>query len=518
MEITMTRSPLVRTVLLVGLAAISAGAQSATPLVAISAGPSTSFALRADLTVRVFGDGAPSGLAIPGVLVTTGPRTLPGLAGVVELESGAGHLVARLVDGTVWTVGSNAVLGVPVPAGGTSAAVQVPGVASTVDVAAGLVHSLALRADGSVLGWGSNGSGQIGIAPGTITVASPVVIPGLAGVTAVAAGDFFSMALMADGTVRTWGLNATGQLGLGVSGGNVPTPTIIPGLTGVSKIGAGGAVAWAVLADGTVRVWGSNLFGQVGGAPSVTVPAPTPVPGVTNVQKVVSGGLHLVALRADGSLVAWGSNVLGLLGIPGAATTPQPPTLVPLPSAAQDIAAGQLHTLALLASGELWAWGQSGLPLSSAAPAPVPAVDRDATTDYLGFPCPPAGPGNAVLTCYEVPYVGNPSFALQVQKGNTLGGTAWLFFSPSVASPSVPTTADGCALQLDPTGLMQFIAAGLSPLGPYALSNGVPSQSVPLPIPQLSQLAGTSITFQVAMLPLASQNFLLTNAVMVTVF
>ena len=54
-------------------------------------------------------------------------------------------------------------------------------------IAAGSKHTLALKQDGTVWAWGDNSSGQLG--DGTTTHrTSPVQVPGLTGVSAIAAG------------------------------------------------------------------------------------------------------------------------------------------------------------------------------------------------------------------------------------------------------------------------------------------------------------------------------------------
>jgi alpha-tubulin suppressor-like RCC1 family protein len=58
--------------------------------------------------------------------------------------------------------------------------------------------------------WGYNGSGQLG--NGTTTLSrAPVAVPGLSGVTAIAAGGEHSLALLADGTVRARGFRCSSK-------------------------------------------------------------------------------------------------------------------------------------------------------------------------------------------------------------------------------------------------------------------------------------------------------------------
>ena len=99
-------------------------------------------------------------------------------------------------------------------------------------VAAGEWHTVALTADGTVLTWGFNGFGQLG--EGTATDrSSPVKVTGLTGVVALAAGEGHTVALKADGTVLAWGKNFYGQLGDGTTRHRNSPVVAVPGLTGV---------------------------------------------------------------------------------------------------------------------------------------------------------------------------------------------------------------------------------------------------------------------------------------------
>jgi len=55
-------------------------------------------------------------------------------------------------------------------------------------------HSLALRSDGTVWAWGYNSHGQLGSRT-TNNCNLPVLVPGLEGVTAIAAGGLHSLAM-----------------------------------------------------------------------------------------------------------------------------------------------------------------------------------------------------------------------------------------------------------------------------------------------------------------------------------
>jgi beta-lactam-binding protein with PASTA domain len=57
------------------------------------------------------------------------------------------------------------------------------------------VHSLALTSQGTVWGWGDNSSGELGNGTTSTSPSGAVQVAGLAGVTQVAAGSLFSLAV-----------------------------------------------------------------------------------------------------------------------------------------------------------------------------------------------------------------------------------------------------------------------------------------------------------------------------------
>ncbi|MBI4701488.1 MAG: hypothetical protein HY744_10070 [Deltaproteobacteria bacterium] len=191
----------------------------------------------------------------------------PGRA--VAVAAGYRQSCALLEDGTVRCWGlklfGQSGDGTPKTSG---TAVAVPELTGAVGLSFGWDHACAVLADRTVRCWGGNGCGELG--DGTTKSANaPVAVAGLANAVAVAAGDYHTCALLGDGTVRCWGCNWDGGLGDGTTE-NSSTPVPVAALAGavglaVRTSGSSGSVlSCAVLADGTVRCWGENTWGQLG--------------------------------------------------------------------------------------------------------------------------------------------------------------------------------------------------------------------------------------------------------------
>ncbi len=288
-----------------------------------------------------------------------------GLAGGVSVvRAGASHTCVLTAAGAIKCWGDNffGQLG-----DGTKTAnalpQQVSGPTSGFDaISAGSQHTCAITSSGGVKCWGFNEFGQLG--DGTdLWRYSPVDVAGLAaGVSAIAAGGLHTCALMSTGGVKCWGLDDKGQLGNGVSMASYE-PTDVVGLSsGVQAIAAGGGHSCALTAAGGVLCWGDNRSGQLGdgtwGETDGIRPAPVQVIGMgSGVSAIAAGGLHTCALMSTGNVKCWGNNESGQVGDGTNQSRNVPADATDLSGGVSAIASGGAHACALLSVGGIKCWG-----------------------------------------------------------------------------------------------------------------------------------------------------------------
>lgn len=195
-------------------------------------------------------------------------------------------------------------------------------------IAAGANHTCVITANGSVQCWGRNDAGQLGLghtrnigddefpAPDATTVNLGQAA------TAIAAGRDSSCAILADQTVRCWGKNDFGQLGLGHTNniGDDETPSKAAAEVSLGAaarlITVEGDLACAVTVPNVLRCWGRNDYGQLGLGDTVdasrllpTARAPVALnPGNYSLVALSAGGWRTAALSDDGVVQYFGYN------------------------------------------------------------------------------------------------------------------------------------------------------------------------------------------------------------------
>jgi alpha-tubulin suppressor-like RCC1 family protein len=169
---------------------------------------------------------------------------------------------------------------------------------------------------------GASGAGALNpedvLGPAAIEVLTPVRLAGLSDIVQVAAGWDFGLALDKDGSVWAWGDNSAGQLATGSLTPPESTPQQVPGLSGVTQVAAGGDTGFAVTSNRTLVAWGSNAQGLLGNgsaSASGVSASPVQVHGLTGVTQVSTGENDALAIASPSSAVwAWGVNAHGETG------------------------------------------------------------------------------------------------------------------------------------------------------------------------------------------------------------
>jgi alpha-tubulin suppressor-like RCC1 family protein len=315
---------------------------------AVAVGDDHTCALRADDTIRCWGENVLGQLGTGNTVASLTPVAVANTAGSIsarEITGGNAHTCARRANGTVACWGTNGAgeLGdgstidriVPGPVSGLTAVVGLSASIgfSTIEDRS---HTCALRAQGSVFCWGANTHGQLG--NGTTTDrTTPTAVLNLTGVVAVTSGLAHTCALRGNGTVLCWGENSNGQLGNG-STTDHSTPVLVSGLNDAVSIAAGGLFTCALRSNGAVLCWSD-------GGPDDYL-TPTPVSGVTDAVSLGAGTFAACAVRVGGGVSCWG-NFLEAEPLDGL-------------DDAVAVSVGNAHFCALRVGGTIRCWGANG--------------------------------------------------------------------------------------------------------------------------------------------------------------
>ena len=258
-----------------------------------------------------------------------------------------------------------------------------------------------LLSTGDVKCWGENSRGQLGL--GHLYDRPDVRGDDLMGVhfgngrkaVAIAVGAAHTCAVLQDGSLKCWGDNTDGQLGFEeivlpgaenpvseCANAQITPPTIDFGLgRSVVSVSAGLSHTCAVLDNGSLMCWGSNLHGALG------VQGPNVEGGISRVNlgvrrsvtDVVCGGSFTCALLDNGDVKCWGALAgLGQLSPHDSSAHWNasaygsgygdddfervdllPPIELGIGRKAVRLAAGAVHACAVLDNGSLKCWGSN---------------------------------------------------------------------------------------------------------------------------------------------------------------
>lgn len=200
----------------------------------------------------------------------------------------------------------------------------------------------AVLTDGSVKCWGGNAYGQLGSGnttsrgenAGDMGDNLPTVSLGTGRTaTAISSGTGFNCAILDNGSVKCWGLNDSGQLGLGNTdnrgddpnemGDNLPAIDLGTGRTAKS-ISSGYGTTCAILDNNSLKCWGNNYWGPLGledgdnrgeasGQMGDSLPAVNVGTGRTVVEVSVGDGRTCARLD-NAAIKCWGYGEKGALG------------------------------------------------------------------------------------------------------------------------------------------------------------------------------------------------------------
>ena len=203
------------------------------------------------------------------------------------------------------------------------------GAITTPQVEIGEGFTVVLKEDGTVWTSGQNNVGQLGVGD-TTNRNTPVQVKinedtYLTNVRKIAVGYAHIVALTTNGEVYSWGINGSGQLGIG-DRNNKLYATKVKGINGegyienISDIASGDLMTYLLDKDGNTFGMGNNSYYQIDETDKNNRLYPTKVTNMDNAIQVITGNSNVAVIKSNGETWIKGDNDLGCFG--NGTTTP----------------------------------------------------------------------------------------------------------------------------------------------------------------------------------------------------
>jgi hypothetical protein len=356
------------------------------PLVAVFGGGRHSCGVTADGRTACWGsdnNGAlGDGYGGPGTPVSLVPGLIDSPLALQSLAVGVGHTCGFDFSGSAycWGLNVDGQLGIGGSGGVRVRPVAVLGALRFFLLTAGADHTCGLALDSLAYCWGSNLGGQLGTGGEPTASATPVPVAGSFRFGAIAAGQWYTCALTADGAAYCWGYNGEGELGDG-SRVSRSTPTPVAGGHSFVQLAVGYSHACGLITTLEVLCWGTNTQGELGNPGFLQSDTAVAVAGGSLFRSVTAGQGFTCGISPADEGYCWGSNTWGEQGV-GSLTPPSNATPTPVSGGLtwRMLSAGESHVCGVTLSGVVYCWGSNvagtaGIgnpdPISVTAPARV---------------------------------------------------------------------------------------------------------------------------------------------------